>query len=147
LSSLRIAISATGFRTPYSAAGLRVERHRDHFEPTTPDEEWLAVVGAKRWVAITHDSRIRYKPNELEAVIRHNVRLLVIVGKAPFPELAKNFVATMPKIDRFLAGHIPPLIAKVYRPSQGALKINANAGGEVSLWYSRQASTYAGTFR
>lgn len=125
------------FPDTLSAAGLRVERHRDHFEPTTPDEEWLAVVGAKRWVAITPDSRIRYKPNELEAVIRHSVRLLVIVGKAPFPELAKNFVATVPKIDRFLAGHIPPLIAKVYRPSQADLKSNADAGGEVSLWYPR----------
>jgi hypothetical protein len=125
------------FPDTLSAAGLHVERHRDHFAPTTPDEEWLAVIGAKRWVAITHDSRIRYKPNELEAVIRHNVRLLVVVGKAPFPELAKNFVATMPKIDRFLAGHIPPLIAKVYRPSQADLKFNADAGGDVSLWYPR----------
>jgi hypothetical protein len=26
-------------------AGIRVERHRDHFRPECPDEEWLAEVG------------------------------------------------------------------------------------------------------
>jgi hypothetical protein len=67
-----------------SSAGLSVERHSDHFEPAGPDEKWLAVVGAKRWVAVTHDSRIRYKPNELEAVVRHNVRLLVVMAKHHF---------------------------------------------------------------
>jgi hypothetical protein len=118
-----------------SSAGLRVERHSDHFRPDSPDEEWLGVIGSRGWVAVTHDTRIRYKPNELEAVARHKVRLLVVVGKAPFPELAQNFVATMPKIDRILAHHGPPMIAKVYRPSPAALARNAKAAGEVSLWY------------
>jgi hypothetical protein len=49
-------------------AGLRVERHADHFAPNCPDEEWLGTVAARGWVAITHDQRIRYKPNELAAV-------------------------------------------------------------------------------
>jgi hypothetical protein len=120
-----------------SSAGLRVERHRDHFRPASPDEEWLAAVGARGWVAVTHDSRIRYKPNELQAVVRHQVRLLVVVGKAPFPELARNFVATVPRIDRFLARHGPPLIAKVRRPSPVILRVNPDAPGEVSLWYPR----------
>jgi len=57
-----------------SSAGLRVERHRDHFRPASTDEEWLAAVGARGWVAVTHDSRIRYKPNELQAVVRHQAR-------------------------------------------------------------------------
>lgn len=118
-----------------SSAGLRIERHRDHFKPTSPDEEWLAVVGSRGWVAVTHDSRIRYKPNELEAVVRHKVRLLVVVGKALFPELAQNFVATVPKINRFLTQHDPPMIAKIRRPTPADLKRNVEAGGSVSLWY------------
>ena len=52
-----------------SAAGLKVERHADHFVHDAPDEEWLATVGAKGWIALTHNSRIRYTPNEKEAVI------------------------------------------------------------------------------
>ena len=47
------------------AAGLTVERHADHFAHDCPDEDWLQSVGRRGWIAITHDSRIRYKPNEL----------------------------------------------------------------------------------
>jgi hypothetical protein len=54
-------------------AGLAVERHCDPFSPDCPDEDWLAEVGRHEWVALTHDARIRYKPNELAAVTRHRV--------------------------------------------------------------------------
>jgi PIN like domain len=77
----------TAFPEILKRAGFAVERHRDHFLPDCPDEDWLAEVGKRQWVALTHDTRIRYKPNELAAVIRHGLRLLVIVGKVPFPEL------------------------------------------------------------
>ena len=46
------------------SAGLRVERHADHFRHDTPDEKWLAEVGRRGWTALTHDGRIRYKPTE-----------------------------------------------------------------------------------
>jgi len=98
-------------------AGLTVERHGDHFRPNAIDEEWLAEVGARGWIALTHNSRIRYTPNEKEAVIQNNVRLLVIIGRAPYPELANSFVATRHRIESFLETHGPPLIARVYRPS------------------------------
>lgn len=118
------------------AGGLAVERHGDHFAPDCPDSEWLASVSAKGWVAVTHDQRIRYKPNELAAVTAHKAALLVVVGAAPFAELAKAFVATLPKILEFVAMHERPFIAKVYRPSPAALKRNAAATGHVELWYA-----------
>jgi hypothetical protein len=118
-------------------AGLKVERHRDHFRPDCPDEEWLEVVGQREWVAVTHDHRIRYKPNELNAVIRHHVRLLVVIGKAPFPALASSFVSTAPRIEAFLARHQPPLIAKVYRPTTSELARRPDAPGRIELSYPR----------
>lgn len=117
------------------AAGLTVERHVDHFAHDTPDEEWLAEVGRQGWVAVTHDRRIRYKPNELGAVVRHQVSLLVIVGAAPYAELAYAFVATLPRVESFLARHTPPFIGKVYRPSTSDLKRKPSAPGRVELWY------------
>lgn len=30
-------------------AGFAVERHRDHFLPDCPDEDWLAEVGKREW--------------------------------------------------------------------------------------------------
>ena len=98
------------------SGGLTVERHGDHFAPDTADEVWLEEVGKRGWIALTHDRRIRYKPNERDAVMRHGVALLIVVGNAPFPELAHAFVATIPRIEQFLANHQAPFIAKVYRP-------------------------------
>ena len=117
------------------SAGLTVERHRDHFAPDTPDEDWLAAVGERGWIVLTHDRRIRYKPNERDAVMRHGVALLVIVGAAPYPDLARAFVATLPRIERFLARHEPPFIAKVHRPSPGEATRRGTAPGWIDLWY------------
>lgn len=72
------------------SAGLRVERHRDHFPPDCADETWLRAIGEHSWVAITHDRRIRYKTNELEAVVQHRVALLVVIGKGRYPDLARH---------------------------------------------------------
>ncbi|MEX2554100.1 MAG: hypothetical protein WEB06_00530 [Actinomycetota bacterium] len=119
------------------SAGLTVEQHKDHFAPTTPDEEWLAAVGARGWFVLSHDRHIRYKPNERDAVMRHRIALLVIVGKAPLPDLARAFVATLPRIERFLARHEPPFIAKVYRPSPAETTRRGTAPGSIELWYPR----------
>jgi hypothetical protein len=116
-------------------AGLTVEKHGDHFAPDTPDEVWLAEVGKRGWIALTHDRRIRYKPNEQNAVMRHGVALLVIVGTAPFADLAHAFVATLPRIDAFLASRKPPFIAKVYRPSAADTAQRSALLGRIELWF------------
>jgi hypothetical protein len=118
------------------AAGLAVERHADHFAHDASDETWLETVGKRGWIALTHDRRIRYKPNELGAVMRHGVALLVIVGKAPFSDLAGAFVNSRLVIEQFLGRHKPPFIAKVYRPSPAEIAARATAPGRVELWYS-----------
>jgi hypothetical protein len=118
-------------------AGLQVERHADYFAPDSADETWLSHTSSRGWVAITHDKRIRYKANELAAVVRHRVSLLVVVGNAPYAELARSFVAMVPGILRFIAEHRPPYIAKVHRPSPAELARNANARGRVELWYPK----------
>lgn len=119
------------------AAGLTVERHSDHFAEQTPDDEWLEEVGKRGWIALTHDRRIRYKPNERDAVMRHQVGLLVMVGKAPFPHLARSFVNSRPVIERFLQTRKPPFIAKVYRPSPAEVaQRGGTAPGRIELWYS-----------
>lgn len=127
----------TRFPEILATAGLKVNRHRDHFAPDCADVDWLKSIGERGWIAVTHDSRIRYKPNELAAVIRYRVTLLVVIGKAPFIMLAQNFVATAHKIPAFLAQHEPPLIAKLYRPSPADLAKNPDAPGELVRWYPR----------
>jgi hypothetical protein len=118
-------------------AGVHVERHADHFAPDCPDHEWLRDVASRGWIAVTHDGRIRYKPNELAAVVQHNVALLVVIGDAPYSELARSFVVTLPRVLAFLAEHRPPIIGKVYRPSPAELARNPSASGRVELWYPK----------
>jgi PIN like domain len=122
------------------AAGLKVERHVDHFQHDTPDEEWLREIGRQAWIAITHDGRIRYKPNELATVMQHGVALLVVIGHAPYPELARAFVATVPRILNFIERHEPPYNAKVYRPSPGDIADDPLAPGRIELWHPKIAA-------
>lgn len=120
-----------------SAAGLKVERHADHFAHDCPDAEWLEAVAKYGWVALTHDGRIRYKPNELAAVIAHKAQLLVIVGNAPYAQLAHSFVASIDPVRTFLGLHEPPFIGKVYRPTASDVVKNPTAPGHVELWYPK----------
>jgi hypothetical protein len=124
-----------GFPEILKSAGLTVERHTDHFAHDAPDEKWLETVGKRGWIALTHDRRIRYKPNERDAVMRHGVALLVIVGAAPFPDLARAFITSVAAVEHFLHRHKPPFIAKVYRPSPAETERHAGAHGRVELWY------------
>lgn len=117
------------------AAGITVERHADHFAPTTRDEEWLAKVGERGWVALTHDQQIRYKPNERAAVIENGVVLLVLVGHTTTIELADDFVRSRSLIERFVARSTAPYIAKLHRPSPAELRKNVLARGRIEHWY------------
>ena len=120
-----------------TTAGLTVERHHDLFPPDGSDEQWLEHCGRNARIALTHNERIRYTPNELAAVDQHRVSLLIVIGKAPHAELARNFVNMLPKIEAFLEGHEAPLIAKVYRPPAPALARDPAAKGSISLWYPK----------
>lgn len=107
------------------------------FPPDCPDDQRLAQIGEFGWIAITHNARIRYIPNERDAITRHGVSLLVVVGKAPLKELAENFIATLPRIREFLARHKAPLIAKVYRPTPAERMERSDAPGSIVLWYPK----------
>lgn len=116
-------------------AGFEVERHDQHFLPATPDEEWLKEIGRRGWIAITHDKRIRHKPNELAAVMTHQVALLVVIGQAPFADLARSFVATRTRIERFVSRNPPPYIAKVYRAATTEPLASPIVAGRIEKWY------------
>jgi predicted nuclease of predicted toxin-antitoxin system len=118
-------------------AGIEVERHGDLFLPEGSDEQWLEHCGANGRIAISHNSRIRYVPNELAAVKRFKVPLLILVGQATTAELAHNFVRTLHRIEAMLDDHSPPFIAKVYRPAPADLATSAVAVGRVEIWFPK----------
>lgn len=107
--------------------------HVDHFAPDAADHDWLPVVAARGWVILSNDQKIMRRPLEREAVRTSGAALLVLVGgRIPAPQLARNFLNTLPKIEAFLREHRPPLIAKVYRPSPVEL-IETGRPGRIEL--------------
>jgi hypothetical protein len=59
----------------------------------------------------------------------------VIIGHAPYPALARSFVATYPRIDAFLSRHRAPYIAKIYRAAPADLEKSPDSPGSIQLWY------------
>jgi len=117
-------------------AGINVEKHSDHFRHDARDEEWLTEAGRRNWFCLTHNWRIRYKPNEKDAVMRAGVGLFILAGSATHQELANNLVNTFHNIERFIENHNRPFIAKIYRPSKKLRSLSGNRPGHVELWLS-----------
>jgi hypothetical protein len=139
LSRVYFADRDLGKRFPdiLASAGLSVERHHDLFPADGSDEQWLDHCGRNGRIALSHNLRIRYTPNELAAVMRHRVALLIVSGKVPLPDLAHNFVTSLARIEAFLDEHAPPYIAKVYRRSAVVLKRKPSTQGSIALWYPK----------
>lgn len=72
------------------------------------DEIWLALVGDLGWVAVFRDKRIRYRPAERDALIRHRVIAVSITTRTDLTvaQKAKLIEGHMPKIEG-LAGKPP----------------------------------------
>ena len=105
------------FATVLREGGLEVEVHDDHFLPNTPDEDWLREVTSRGWVVVTGDKAILRTRLEKAAIREAEAVVLVVIGrKAPVKELARNFVNTRDRIEKFLEAAEPPAIAKIYRP-------------------------------
>lgn len=117
--------------------GLPVHVHDGIFSQNTPDVAWITEVAASGLVAVTRDKRIGSTPTELHAVFASGLRLIVIVGgSVPADELAQNFVNAHSSIQRFVAKHPAPFIAKLARPANDSV-LKRGAHGELRMYKSR----------
>lgn len=54
---------------------VRVKWHQDEgFALNMPDDEWLAIVGPRKWVVLTQDRKFHVIDVEVAAIKQHNVR-------------------------------------------------------------------------
>jgi hypothetical protein len=97
------------------AAGVRLERHDDHFGPDTPDEEWIGEIGRRGWIAVSRDARIRYSPLALSVLMESGTRLFVLVGKLTTTEAAETFLKWRERIVEAVVSERGPFIAKIRR--------------------------------
>ncbi|HEX3367625.1 hypothetical protein [Phenylobacterium sp.] len=67
-----------GIKTPFD-----IEFHDDKkhgFKDETPDDEWLAAVGKRKWVVLSHDKRFHKDSMAMEAVKQHKVACFYVDG-------------------------------------------------------------------
>ncbi|MDE0061730.1 MAG: hypothetical protein OXP09_03605 [Gammaproteobacteria bacterium] len=96
--------------------GIQVEVHDDHLAIDAPDEEWIALVGKRNWVAITKDRNILYRTGELDSVGKHSARVVVIRMKnATGPDMADLLASARGRIARFAEEVPAPFVAGLYR--------------------------------
>jgi PIN like domain len=109
--------------------GLRVEAFEQHFSrDSAPDTEWLRLAGENGWIALSHNKRIRYEPDELDELMLHRVRAFFIIGKGPHPAFAPVVLGAVPKIRRILSSQgEEPFVGRIYQ-----------TGGEVNVWVTEQ---------
>ncbi len=94
--------------------GVVVEVHDDHFLQDARDEEWLQEVGQRGWIVLTRDDRIRYRLHERTALLQAGVRAFVLVRRSlSGSAMAEAFVQALPAMQRFVAQHQAPFIARV----------------------------------
>lgn len=91
---------------------------RDHFKegfaPTTPDDEWLTIVGKKKWIVFTHDAKWTIESAPIEAIKQHKVGCFYLYGASSLGwfklrSLAHNFE----KIQKICKTESPPYIYRV----------------------------------
>ena len=92
--------------------------HDDHFPQDATDVEWLSGAGARDWVVLSKDERIRRDPFERNAFEQARVSAFCLAQQGlSGPEMAEIFVRVLPGMAR-RAGHQPgPFIYTVYRGS------------------------------
>src|SRR5438552_19081944 len=80
----------------------------------TPDAEWLPIVGQRGWTVLTKDTRIRYRPNEKQALLAAGVRAFAFAsGNLSGPEMSEAIVKALPKMLKLLATHPRAFVARV----------------------------------
>jgi len=97
-------------------AGETVIAFHERFSSGTMDQVWLPEVGRNEWILLTKDSRIRYRRNEMQALLSSKTRSFVLVSSnLPGSEIAQIFVKALPRMKRLCQRQRPPFIAHVHK--------------------------------
>jgi PIN like domain len=108
--SLGGAFVATAVRE----AGHAVVVHDDEFDANARDVDWLRAVGARRWVVLTKDARIRTNALERGTLLSANVAAFILgQGDMTGPRMALIFVSALPRMMKVLRRWDLPIISTV----------------------------------
>lgn len=93
------------------AVGAQVHHAGVAFPHATPDEEWLAACGDRRWFVLTRDRQIRRRILEREAIEAHGVGAFVFTGgQATGDDTAEIVQRLLPKMVNIAISERRPFI-------------------------------------
>jgi hypothetical protein len=88
--------------------------HDDHFPQDTTDTEWLKLVGARGWVVLTKDTRMRTNLVERETILASHVAWFALArGDLTAAHMGQVFCAALGRIRTVLRRYEVPIIATV----------------------------------
>lgn len=103
-------------------ADAEVIAFHEKFASGTEDPVWLPEVAKNRWVFLTKDSKIRYRRNEMRALLSSGARSFVLVSaNLPGPEIAQVFVKALAGMRKMCARQQGPFVAHVHRDGKVVL--------------------------
>lgn len=95
-------------------AGLKVESHHVHFKHNTEDEEWLEIVGEKKWIVFTRDKMIGKRKLQYHALLNAGVKAFVLVTEdLKDAQNAEIVIKLIDKIFEMIEENQRPFIAKI----------------------------------
>jgi len=107
--------------------GVKIEFHKDHFSPNSPDTEWLPVVSQKGWIVLTKDSNIGRNILEIQAMAYSDAKVFTLVSaELNTVKMVHIFEQIIIKIDNFATTNKAPFIAKIYKDATIQLWKNHN---------------------
>jgi hypothetical protein len=100
-------------------AGVRCEKHLDHFAAGTEDTIWLPEIGRRGWCLLTTDARIRSNLLEREAVRRNGVRMFYFSrNNLSGWEMGAAMAKALPAVLRMAGSQPAPFTASISRSGE-----------------------------
>ncbi len=95
-------------------AGMKIERHRDHFKPDEDDDVWIPSVAAKGWVTISADQNI--ESDHLDAICDSRAQMILLTNNnSGYPQWAAAVISGITSIQSRLVTMGRPLIIRLGR--------------------------------
>lgn len=110
--------------------GELIHVHDDHFPQDTTDTAWLEQVGARGWVVLTKDTRMRTNLVERQAILASHVAWFALArGDLTAAHMGRVFCAALGRIRTVLRRYEVPIIATV--SMEAAVTVRYGDGSEL----------------
>lgn len=99
-------------RPPFTTEWQHSSENR--FKQTMRDDDWLAICGARNWIAFSHDRKFHSIEVEAAAIKQHKVACFCLCGAngETFDKL-RYFITAYPKIMEIVKSSTPPYLYKI----------------------------------